>query len=85
MKNLLLKKQAYLENFEEVGVVKKIQEVVGQEAEDVEEEIMITEEMTLAITVKNQDILQEIVENKLVIVLEQMEGVLSVMKEVTRR
>lgn len=85
MKNLLLKKQAYLENFEEVGVVKKNQEVVGQEAEDVEEEIMITEEMTLAITVKNQDILQEIVENKLVIVLEQMEGVLSVMKEVTRR
>lgn len=85
MKNLLLKKQVYLENFEEVGVVKKIQEVVGREAEDVEEEIMITEEMTLVITVKNQDILQEIVENKLVIVLEQMEGVSSVMKEVTRR
>ena len=85
MKNLLLKKQVYLENFEEVGVVKKIQEVVGLEAEDVEEEIMITEEMTLAITVKNQDILQEIVENKPVIVLEQMEGVSSVMKEVTRR
>lgn len=85
MKNLLLKKQVYLENFEEVGVVIKIQEVVGQEAEDVEEEIMITEEMILAITVKNQDILQEIVENKPVIVLEQMEGVSSVMKEVTRR
>jgi len=85
MKNLLLKKQVYLENFEEVGVVKKIQEVVGQEAEDVEEEIMITEEMILAITVKNQDILQEIVENKPVIVLAQMEGVSSVMKEVTRR
>lgn len=85
MKNLLLKKQVYLENFEEVGVVIKIQEVVGQEAEDVEEEIMITEEMILAITVKNQDILQEIVENKPVIVLAQMEGVSSVMKEVTRR
>jgi len=85
MKNLLLKKQVYLENFEEVGVVKKIQEVVGQEAEDVEEEIMITEEMILAITAKNQDILQEIAENKPVIVLEQMEGVSSVMKEVTRR
>jgi hypothetical protein len=80
-----LKKQVYLENSEEVGVVKKIQEVEGREAEDVEEEIMTTEEMTLVITVKNRDISQEIVENKLVIVLEQMEGVLSVMKEVTRK
>ncbi len=65
--------------------MKKIQEVEGREAEDVEEEIMTTEEMTLVITVKNRDISQEIVENKLVIVLEQMEGVLSVMKEVTRK
>lgn len=81
----MLKKQVYLENSEEVGVVKKIQEVEGREAEDVEEEIMTTEEMTLVITVKNRDISQEIVENKLVIVLEQMEGVLSVMKEVTRK
>ena len=45
----------------------------------------IVEEMTLAITVKSQDISQEIVENKPVIVLEQTGGALSVMKEGTRR
>ena len=81
----MLKKQVYLENFEEAGVEKKIQEVADREAEDVEEEKMTVEEMTLAITVKSQDILQEIVENKLVIVLGQMEDASSVTKEGTRK
>ena len=81
----MLKKQVYLENFEEAGVEKRIQEVADREAEDVEEEKMTVEEMTLAITVKSQDILQEIVENKLVIVLGQMEDASSVTKEVTRK
>jgi len=65
--------------------VKKIQEVEDREVEDVEEEMMTTGEMTHVITAKSQDISQEIVENKLVIVLELMEGVSFVMKEDTRR
>lgn len=65
--------------------MRRIQEVAGREAEDVEEETTMAGEMTLAITVKNQDISREIVENKLVIVLEQMGGVSFAMKEGTRR
>jgi hypothetical protein len=79
----LLKKLVYLENLEEEGAVKRIQEVADREVEDVVE--AKTEEMTHAITVKSLDILREIVENKHVIVLEQMVGALSVMKEGTKR
>ena len=79
----MLKKLVYLENLEEEGAVKRIQEVADREVEDVGE--AKTEEMTHAITVKSLDILREIVENKHVIVLEQMVGALSVMKEGTKR